>query len=90
VDKVKKVTIKAKSKFPKAKITITATRIIELNPEYYAEGATFEEMLKAELELADDDTIMYLTTGGVVNWKISGDLTGNDYKTKITRKPSGD
>lgn len=53
------------------KIKITITMEYEVEPKYYSEGATTEEMLATDLENINDDPHAFLDT---FPYKITGEI----------------
>ena len=60
----------------KFKFTITATVEYDVDPEFYPDSKTPEEMLGADLKNANDDTFMFLEMPGV-EWDIKGEIVEN-------------
>jgi hypothetical protein len=59
----------------KAKVTVTITKEVEFNPEYYPENYTPEQMLAEEIYFADDMFHEWVDSNKV-SFETKGELIG--------------
>jgi hypothetical protein len=60
----------------KLRVTVTAVMEYEPDPENYPDCEAPEEILALDLEVAEDDTLMFLS--GVEKWAITGEVLKED------------